>query len=208
MAKKFSIVVVYYQGCTTEQEFSECIASIRKQDEKSYELKVIHDGELIRENTVDVEIICTTTRFNDWGHSLRNIALGLINGEYVIFINADNTLCMENSLSKIAEKIESTGNKEFYLVPVVMVGLNQTLIEGTITSWYDSERDKNKLAVVSGFPLVFGNVDVMNMIVKVDAWLEIDGWHRKDEQSDYFLAKELSEKHKPIYINQLLGVHR
>jgi hypothetical protein len=37
-----------------------------------------------------IEYLCTKERFNDYGHSLRDMALKNIKGEYVLLTNADN----------------------------------------------------------------------------------------------------------------------
>jgi hypothetical protein len=43
-----------------------------------------------RDNPKQISYECTKTRFNDYGHSLREIGLEKATGEYILITNADN----------------------------------------------------------------------------------------------------------------------
>jgi len=70
------------------------------QTEKNWKLTVIHDGnnpEFIKlmgsYKTMDpdrIDFFCTDTRYNDYGHTLRDIGLKNLDSGYVLLTNADN----------------------------------------------------------------------------------------------------------------------
>jgi len=76
------------------------VQSWLNQTEKNWKLTVIHDGpnnkfESIMDSykKIDSERInfyCTQDRFNDYGHSLREIGLKNVQGEFTLITNADN----------------------------------------------------------------------------------------------------------------------
>lgn len=96
MAKIHAIAVAF-------QKFGELkvfVQSWLNQTHSNWLLTVIHDGpdeefdaimqEYKRQAPDKIEYYATKTRFNDYGHSLRELGLGDIKGEYVLLTNADN----------------------------------------------------------------------------------------------------------------------
>ena len=77
------------------------IAAFKAQYSQRFRLTVLHDGspdpgfvdELVGERYLggNVRLLATTQRFNDWGHSLRDIALReLVSLPWTLLTNADN----------------------------------------------------------------------------------------------------------------------
>lgn len=78
------------------------VQSILNQTSTDWFLTVMHDGpsieferimaDYVKQNPGRLEFFCSANRFNDYGHSLRDIGLKNIRGEYVMLTNADNYL--------------------------------------------------------------------------------------------------------------------
>ena len=92
-----SVIAVAYQRLGELKVF---VQSWINQTEKNWTLTVIHDGEneefshIMKEFQNDhpsrISFQCTNTRFNDYGHSLREIGLKGAGGDYILITNADN----------------------------------------------------------------------------------------------------------------------
>ena len=92
------------------------VQSWLNQSESNWKLTVLHDGPDARFDAImaeyqaqapqQIEARCTDTRHNDYGHSLRDMGLQNIQGDYVLLTNADN-----------------------YFIPKAMHFLNQALAE-------------------------------------------------------------------------------
>src|SRR5262245_13983025 len=89
----FSIIVVHYQGTIPHEIFLRGINSILNQTCKDYEILCYHDGPLLDASVeFPVPVMPTAIRFNDWGHSLRDLGIREARGEYIVHFNADNIL--------------------------------------------------------------------------------------------------------------------
>lgn len=96
-SKKLHVIAVAFQKHGQLKVF---VQSWINQSEKNWILTVIHDGndeqfmEIMRSykqtNPDKINYYCTEKRFNDYGHSLREIGLKDACGDYVLLTNADN----------------------------------------------------------------------------------------------------------------------
>ena len=76
------------------------IHSFLAQTLQSYKLLIIHDGYDTKmdgilahykaEHPDKIDYLFTEQRYNDWGHSLRDMGIGLANTEYLLITNDDN----------------------------------------------------------------------------------------------------------------------
>lgn len=96
--KTIHIIAVSYQKINQLKVF---VQSILNQTNSNWLLTVIHDGENSEFTEVmneykkispdKIEFFCTDKRYNDYGHSLRQIGLQSdLNSDYVLITNADN----------------------------------------------------------------------------------------------------------------------
>ena len=101
----FSVIMPHYQGTVQHAELLRAVGSLRSQTFKDFELLLYHDGPLLDES-VPMPTAChaTETRFNDWGHSLRDLGIRAAKGDYIVHLNADNVL-YPNALEEIAKGI-------------------------------------------------------------------------------------------------------
>ena len=94
---EFEVIAVAYKRFGELKVF---VQSWINQTEKNWKLHVIHDGESknfikimeeFRNNHPEqISFQCTDIRYNDYGHSLREMGLKNATGDYVLLTNADN----------------------------------------------------------------------------------------------------------------------
>lgn len=101
----FSIICVHYQGVNSHDVFMRGYHSVARQSFKDFELLCYHDGPLL-DTAVEfpVPVTCTSCRYGDWGHSLRDLGIRAATGEYILHFNADNVL-YPDALETIAREI-------------------------------------------------------------------------------------------------------
>ena len=97
MSKIIHVIAVAFER---NEELKVFVQSWLNQTAENWLLTVIHDGpskefekimrNFQREKEKKIRYICTDKRHNDYGHTLRNIGLGICQGEYVLLSNADN----------------------------------------------------------------------------------------------------------------------
>ena len=97
MPPKIHVIAVAFEKLGELKVF---VQSWINQTKDNWTLTVIHDGpdeefSSIMRGYKDkcparIEYLCTEKRFNDYGHSLRDVGLKNIKGEYVLLTNADN----------------------------------------------------------------------------------------------------------------------
>ena len=199
---KFSFIVPHYDEVITDEQFIEGMSSIAKSTYKNYEVRVYHDGPLSRplpdldQFGFEYSFRATKKRYNDWGHSLRDLGIREAEGEYIVHFNPDNLL-YSDALSQIA-RLDS----DIIICPVILEG---TLRRGNalVRTW-----DKQDRVVLDGFPPIHQNIDAMQLIAKKSFWLKQGGWYDRSEQSDGKMYQAFCQKSVPLYCGYLIGVHR
>jgi glycosyltransferase involved in cell wall biosynthesis len=209
----FSIIVVHYQGVVSHAAFLRCIKSVRDQTFKDYELIVLHDGPLI-DDAVDfgVAVECTDRRYNDWGHSLRDIGIRKATGDYILHLNADNLL-YSDALEQIKAEIDrpprltdvTTGQPvdtaDMILFPIILAG--RQAFRGHLFRVPGAEF----YVYLTGHPPKFGNIDCMQLVIKREIWLREGGWYDKSRNSDSFMYEKFCEKYGYRTVGPVLGEH-
>lgn len=230
---KFSIIVPHYDGVISDEVFLEGMDSILSSKYKNFEVLVYHDGPTSRPipksfkavydyHKIDYKIRETKTRYNDWGHSLRDLGIREAKGDYIVHFNPDNILYPDalqgivDALS-FAHQIDMSGQSnelqkvsnvfdncyEVVVCPVVMEGVIRFA-----NGFLARTRKPEHKTLLDGFPVRLHNIDCMQMVASKKAWLSIGGWHDKQETSDGVLAQQLYDKYKCIFSQKIIGVHR
>jgi glycosyltransferase involved in cell wall biosynthesis len=93
------------------------VQSILNQNRQNWTLKVIHDGpdaefesamrRFAKESANRISFFCTPTRYNDYGHSLREQGLEQASGDFILLTNADNYYA-PRLVEFVTEAIEQT----------------------------------------------------------------------------------------------------
>lgn len=112
---RFSIIMCAYN---VEKYISKSIESVLEQDFNDYELLIINDGST--DNTAKIVKSYTDKRIKFVNHKqnsglscARNEAVSIAKGEYILYLDADDTLYEDTTLSKINNTI---GNEKLDLI--------------------------------------------------------------------------------------------
>ncbi|HFI0346425.1 TPA: glycosyltransferase [Streptococcus suis] len=92
--EKVSVIIPVYNG---EYSLSKCIDSLLKQTFENFRIYIINDGSTdstskILENYIDDTRILVINQSNSGVSSARNVGLDLAKGEYIVFVDADDTV--------------------------------------------------------------------------------------------------------------------
>jgi hypothetical protein len=209
----FSVIVVYYQGTQPPDVFQRGIDSLRAQTFIDYEILCYHDGPLL-DPAIDspVPILATPQRYNDSGHSLRDLGIRRASGDYILHFNVDNVL-YPNALEEIAKEIRRPprlcndagvpiDTNEIVVFPVRMYGLHRMIGRAVIQL-----RDTSFYEIFTGNPPVLQNIDCMQLVMRRDLWLKEGGWHDKRAMSDGYLYEAFCRKYAYRTVGPVLGEH-
>lgn len=213
MNPKFSIIVPHYDGVISDELFLEGMNSILKSTYKNFEVLVYHDGPTSRPipqsfksvydyHNIDYKIRETKTRYNDWGHSLRDLGIREASGEYIVHFNPDNILYPD-----VLEGI-STLDDDIIICPIILEGTVRKTTDNTYLMNMYRTRDPKDCVLLDGFPAVHQNIDAMQLVMKTDLWRKFGGWYNKTEESDGIMYQEFCKKAPARYSHHIIGVHR
>ncbi len=178
----FSIIVVHFQGTISREIFARGIASLQAQTFKDFEILCYHDGPLLDSLAPQpVPIRATEKRFNDFGHSLRDIGIREAKGDYIVHFNADNIL-YPNALETIAAEIRR-GSRLFQLPGQVAADTDNIIVIPMIM--HDMQRylgtavrlpkESGCYLILTGNPPGVGLIDCMQLVMKRSLWLAEGG---------------------------------
>lgn len=210
---KFSIVVVHYQGVNSHDTLLRGIASLQAQTFRDFEILCYHDGPLLEPDVAfPIAVKCTDRRYNDWGHTLRDMGIREASGDYILHFNADNLLYPE-ALEEIAREIEraprlfntdrrALDTNDIVIFPVKMWGLikfrQHTLQTKGTQDFY---------VILNGIPPTFQNIDCMQLVMKRELWLAEGGWYDKRNEGDGAMYAQFVQKYGYRHVGPVLGEH-
>lgn len=225
MSIRFSIIIVDYDQSVDRGYMRRAIRSVMNQniDFNAIEILLFHDGpkqadyseELDGEeiNAIDT-IVITEQRFNNWGHSLRNMGIQQAKGEYIVHLNADNIL-YPNALERLsyhADKAyppiyDAAGNiKNNNDILIFCLSMKGVVFCNGGFSRRPGEEDSYAV-ILTGIPTKFRNIDCMQLVMKRENWLKENGWHDLSRNSDGNMYPEFVKKYGARYIAEILGEH-
>ena len=217
---KFSIIVPHYDGVISDEMFIEGMKSLDESTFRDFEVLIYHDGPVSRpipdlsEFSFTYKYRETKTRYNDWGHSLRDLGIKEASGDYIIHFNPDNILDrgalfnIDKSIKKYSDFEKNSEEVDIVICPIIMEGMIKARTIDTENYYLFRTKDKNDLIVMDGFPPERYSIDCMQLVGKRTMWLSNDGWYNKQEESDGIIYKELCRKHTYISCGFIMGVHR
>ncbi len=209
----FSIIVVHYQGTVPHAIFCRGIASLQSQTFRDFEILAYHDGPLLDPGVSwPVPITCTERRFNDWGHSLRDLGIRAATGDYILHTNADNIL-FPPALEEIAKEIarpprlfdqqgQPMDTDDLIIYPVRMIGL-QKFRQHSV----QFKGDPPFYLILTGVPPVAGYIDCMQLVMKRTLWLREGGWYDKREWGDTAMYQKFAHTYGYRTVGPVLGEH-
>ncbi|MFN4242165.1 MAG: glycosyltransferase [Tepidisphaerales bacterium] len=210
---RYSIVVTYYQGTQPREVFLRGMSCLQRQSYRNFEVLVYHDGPLLDPGVPSpFPIRATPQRYNDWGHSLRDLGIREARGDYILHFNADNIL-YPNAL----ETLEYHRQRPSYLIqpdgkvldnPEVLVfAIHLNGYQRHFRMWYRHPPEARVSVLLTGNPPERYNIDCLQMVVSRRIWLEVGGWYDKQEESDGVIYQAIAEKYGYRCIPAVLGEH-
>lgn len=193
-----SIIATHFEESATEEQFHRFIDSVNQPGD--FEVLIYHDGPVKKQKLnipKGIKFTATDKRYNDWGHSLRDMGIRQAKGKYLLFTNCDNVIYP--ILDKLTKAL-AIDNGALYICPIIMVGVVQHN-----NQMYRTFKPEDKLLLPG--EIKFGLIDCMQVIMKRKLWLKYGGWYNKSKNGDGHMYIEFAEKHTPIYIDQILGEH-
>lgn len=220
---KFSIIIPYHHSVLSAKEVKKLLKSLSYQTFKDFEVILIHDGpnpdasELnFYENPLSNFVYKETEeRFDDWGHSLRDLGISYAKGEYLMFLNCDNVF-YNNGLSLVNECLENPepygytygsykwDSKDIVIFPIKLIG--QTTDGFHL---FRNEDDPKTEIILTGYPPEKNHIDCMQLVMSRAKWLYYGGWYDKSFAADgemypRFVRENLGAR----YVSKVLGEHR
>lgn len=208
----FSIIVVHYQGSIPHHIFLHGIRSLHTQTFTDYEILCYHDGPLI-DTSVEFPnpVTSTAVRFNDWGHSLRDLGIRSATGEYIVHFNADNVLYpdalqqMHDALKRPSRIFYPNGaaadTPDMVIFPIKMMGLI------TFRGQSIRVKDVDDYTISIAHPPVYRNIDCMQLVMKRELWLAEGGWYDRSEHGDGRMYEKFAQKYGYRSVSAVLGEH-
>ena len=170
------------------------VHSLQAQTHKNWELILIHDSpnqelyDLIKTiNDTRIKYMWTEERYNDWGHSLREIALQHISqeSEFVVITNADN-----------------------YYVPIFIEEMLAGFKDNTVATYCNMLHSHKRWDVIHA-GLQCGKIDCGCVMVRKNIVLEF-GWKYRDFGADWGFIRDVIQKYGGesfLKVNKILFVH-
>lgn len=210
---KYSIIVPHYQGSINHKRFCRGIQSLLSQTYNNYEILCYHDGPLL-DNRLPMPISITPTkiRYNDWGHSLRDIGIYASSGDYLISFNPDNILYpfaleyIDKALSENSIIFDENGKcldtDNIVIFPVLMRGVK--IAPGRICRF---DGNNEIYTIFTGVPVKKHAIDCMQLVMKRELWLVEGGWKDKSHDGDGTMYEEFAKKYGYRTVQEVLGEH-
>jgi glycosyltransferase involved in cell wall biosynthesis len=227
MSPKFSIIIPHYDGSITDESFERGIQCLLNQEFKDFEVLIYHDGPVSRpipaiwEKLQNKKLKITESRYNNWGHSLRDMGIKESTGEYIVHFNPDNVL-YSNALKEINDLIEDQtyvmlrsktndnrelilGSNNIIIFPIIMIGVYRWGVRGLTGTRIKG--DTKHGVIMNGEPAEYANIDCMQLVMKRKLWLDYGGWYDKQEVSDGLMYKRFVQDHPARCCSKVLGEH-
>jgi hypothetical protein len=206
--------VPHYDGVITDELFIEGMDSIESQTFRDFEVLIYHDGPMSRplpdmsNYTFDYTFKETKKRYNDWGHSLRDLGIKEATGEYIVHFNPDNILFPDALQDIYNWGLNFEPHIKVFVCPITLDGTICISKPGMIHGMLHRTKEKRHSFLLTGNPPVEFNVDCMQVVMARKLWLEIGGWYDKTERSDGLIYEEVCKDNFWVNTGKLMGVHR
>ena len=215
-APRFSIVVPHYDGAISDALLLRGLESLARQTFEDFEVLLFHDGPLSRplpelaRFPLKIRLGVTPQRFNDWGHSLRDLGIHHARGDYIVHFNPDNVLyphALETLDRAARAPVDPAPEPEYRENPQVLI--YAVLMRGMRTNGATVWRDRTSAQhiIMQGYPVQHGAIDCMQLVATRSLWHEIGGWYDRREASDAFIYRALVHNRGARYVPEILGEH-
>lgn len=185
---KVTIITPTHKRLTT---LAEAIDSVKQQTYANWEQIIVSDGydenvKTLIDSINDPRIIYHYTfPLHVMGNYQRNKALQFMTGEFILYLDDDNII-FENCLATMVYSF--TSNDIGYVIAPIFYG-------------------KEKNIMSPRYPFKFGEIDLLNYIVRRELVIKIGG-QGMHGCADLFLIQKIANISKGNYIDAIIGYHR
>ncbi len=213
---KFSIIIPHFDGTKTDEELESLLQNIEDQTFRDFEVLLYHDGPESRtpvdlsKYTYPITYKATESRYNDWGHTQRDMGIREASGEFIIHMNSDNVMYSQ-MLQKLYECSEDTALNGFCGTGIIIYPIYKcsVILNGLqLTTFKDRRNFIDRKVIYSGFPAMQNFIDAMQLVMLRELWISEGGWYDKSMASDGVMYQKFVRKHKAKYVGEVLGEHR
>ena len=190
---KFSIIAVDYEHHVPRDGMINGLRSLANQTFKDFELIICHDGpkenqyeydQVLEQLGLKAVITNTPKRMNDWGHSSRDHAMKIANGDYFVQFNIDNVF-YNNALERISSKLDEVSED------IVIFQVRHFKAAGG--------------AVFRGIPPKHCFIDAMQLVASKKIWTEMNFWYRLEGTSDGLIYEDMCNRYPWAELPECLG---
>ncbi len=103
----------------------------------------------------------------------------------------------------MGQKFYPATNHEILIYAVLMRGL----VPAGFNYLRDRELAKTQALLFGGIPVVHGQIDLMQFVMRRDLWLKYGGWYDRHEESDGRMYERFAKIHAVTAIPEVLGEH-
>jgi glycosyltransferase involved in cell wall biosynthesis len=222
----FSVIIPHFEGSVSLAFLQRALESLHRQSFQEFEILLYHDGpkrvpfaaeiDLARYSKI-TRIEESAVRYNDSGHSLRDLGIRQAKGEYIIHMNADNLFYdfaferivstmlrpRTNLIDNTTGQVVDTNKNDIIIFPILMIG-----VEGDgIRIWQNSRNDVLSAMILTGYPCAPGLIDCMQLVMRRKLWLKYGGWYDRSRNSDGPMYQRFVQEHRARYVAAVLGEH-
>jgi len=126
-----------------------------------------------------------------YGNHQRNVGMLLASGEYLLFLDDDNVL-YPHAIQLITQILDQKPDLNWILLPID----------------YDSSRHDIHTVLAPSPPLLLGQVDSLNLVVRRQHALRMGGWINSYTADFTFLSAVTQDPHGLVVRNKPIGHHR
>jgi len=204
----FSIILVHDQKTTSHNVYLRGLKSLGNQTFRDFEVLQYHDGPLLDDTVVFPDpIVCSDKRYDDWGHSLRNIGIRDAKGDYLLHFDSSGILypnALEDIVREINRPFRFTDDNGFPDDP-------PDIIIFSVKRWGMIKFRKITCQVLGNpdfYLIIDGNtfcLDNMQTVMRRELWLAEGGWRDKRQYGHGYMIEEFAKKYGYRQIADVLG---
>jgi GT2 family glycosyltransferase len=211
---RFSIVIPHHDGSIPDALLLRSLDSLANQTFTNFEVLLFHDGPLsrplpdLKPFPLRIRIGTTPQRFDDWGHSLRELGIQHARGDYIVHLDPDGVLAAHalQALDAAARApAEPATDPQWHDNPEILVyAVRLRGVRSNGTTLRRAPGSAHGL-LLQGYPVEPGLIEPMQLVAKRSLWRAIGGWYDRRELAAGFIYQALVRGRGVRYLDDVLA---